>query len=66
MPSSPSTNWRKSNYSSAQTNCVEVGRSGDLAAVRDSKDRSAGHLAVHPDRWSSFLTALKSDRYPTP
>lgn len=55
--------WRTSSHSS-QTACVEVAIAGEVVAVRDSKDREAGHFAVPAARWRSFLTALKQDRYP--
>lgn len=51
--------WRKSSYSSSQTNCVEVGRVADDVAVRDTKDRDAGHFTARGPQWSSFLSALK-------
>ncbi|MDA3626535.1 DUF397 domain-containing protein [Saccharopolyspora sp. WRP15-2] len=56
------TNWRKSSRSGTH-NCVEVGRCGDGAAVRDTKDRSAGHLTVDRERWSDFLAAVKTDKF---
>lgn len=42
-------NWRKSSYSGGN-NCIEVGRVGDGAAVRDTKSQAAGHLYA-ADRW---------------
>ncbi|GAB2734787.1 hypothetical protein GCM10027174_04580 [Salinifilum aidingensis] len=52
--------WRKSRYSSQQTACVEVGRVPGGAAVRDTKNREAGHIAVGSAQWVSFLGSLKS------
>ncbi|WP_338604567.1 DUF397 domain-containing protein [Saccharopolyspora sp. SCSIO 74807] len=40
--------WRKSSYTHQQTACVEVGRLGSGAAVRDSKNRPAGYVEVPP------------------
>lgn len=57
------TNWRKSTRSSNQTDCVEVGRVADGAAVRDTKDRTAGHLTPNRAQWAAFIAAIKSDRY---
>ncbi len=55
--------WRKSTRSSQQTDCVEVGRFGGGAAVRDSKDRAAGYFRVTGDQWLSFLAGIKAGKY---
>ncbi|WP_243793747.1 DUF397 domain-containing protein [Saccharopolyspora gloriosae] len=55
--------WRKSSRSAQQTSCVEVGRAVDGAAVRDTKDRAAGHLTATTGQWSAFVGALKSGRF---
>ncbi|WP_456242830.1 DUF397 domain-containing protein [Actinopolyspora lacussalsi] len=55
--------WRKSSRSSTQTNCVEVGRTTDGAAVRDSKDRTAGYFTTTHRQWQTFLQALKTDHF---
>ncbi|MGW0892522.1 DUF397 domain-containing protein [Saccharopolyspora sp. NPDC002578] len=57
------TNWRKSSRSHQVSNCVEVGRVGAGAAVRDTKYRAAGYLAIDADRWNEFLLAVKSGRF---
>jgi len=51
--------WRKSSYS-GQYNCVEVALTSEIAAVRDSKNPAAGHLAVSPRQWGFFVRSLKS------
>ncbi|SDK48188.1 protein of unknown function [Actinopolyspora mzabensis] len=55
--------WRKSSRSSTQTNCVEVGRTADGAAVRDSKDPTAGYFTTTHRQWRTFLRALKTDHF---
>ncbi|MEU6130933.1 DUF397 domain-containing protein [Saccharopolyspora sp. NPDC047091] len=57
------TNWRKFSRSHQVSNCVEVGRFESGAAVRDTKDRAAGYLAVDGARWHEFLAAIESGRY---
>nr|WP_026152052.1 DUF397 domain-containing protein [Actinopolyspora halophila] len=56
-------NWRKSSRSSNQTDCVEVGRIGDGAAVRDTKDRGLGYFTADRQQWQAFLDAVKTDRF---
>ncbi|MEV6825341.1 DUF397 domain-containing protein [Amycolatopsis sp. NPDC051102] len=50
--------WRKSSYSAAGNECVEVAIIGDGAAVRDSKDPRGGFFAVPSAGWSAFLAAV--------
>ncbi|MCA1185068.1 MULTISPECIES: DUF397 domain-containing protein [unclassified Saccharopolyspora] len=55
--------WRKATRSSNNTACVEVGRVADGAAVRDTKDRAAGHLTATGAQWSAFVGAVKAGRF---
>ncbi|WP_243793010.1 DUF397 domain-containing protein [Saccharopolyspora gloriosae] len=57
------TNWRTSTYTHPNGNCVEVGRLGAHAAVRDTKNRAAGHLTIGAAQWSSFVRKVTSGRY---
>jgi hypothetical protein len=54
--------WRKSSHSGAQNDCVEliVARTG--AAVRDSKNPEAGHVAFATTDWDAFLGVVKEGR----
>ncbi|WP_092928868.1 DUF397 domain-containing protein [Actinopolyspora alba] len=57
------TNWCKSSYSGQDTNCVEIGRVRDGAAVRDTKDRSTGYFTITGQQWVTFLNAVKTNRF---
>jgi len=58
------TAWRKSSFSSAAGNCIEV---GDLAengrAVRDSKDPTGPVLAVSRAQWAAFVGAISRGEF---
>ncbi|MFG2090453.1 MULTISPECIES: DUF397 domain-containing protein [unclassified Spirillospora] len=52
--------WRKSSHSGSGDQCVEVAPlSGDLCAVRDSKDPSGPALVLTPSAWRGLLVAIK-------
>jgi len=53
------SNWRKSSYTGADNNCVEVRR--DLTAVRDSKNPEPV-LRVDPAAWMRFLGTIRQGR----
>ncbi len=54
-------NWRKSSYSSAEGDCVEVATLPDGGrAVRDSKDPHGPTLTFTPAQWRTFLEAVKT------
>ncbi|MBK0870296.1 DUF397 domain-containing protein [Saccharopolyspora sp. HNM0986] len=58
------TRWKKSTRSGPNDNCVEISRTADGgAAVRDTKDRAAGHFTANGEQWSTFLFAIKDGRY---
>lgn len=55
-------NWRKSSYSGAQGNCVEVASNlPGLVAVRDSKDPDGAGLAFERGAWKAFTAKIKAD-----
>lgn len=62
VPQSPD-NWRKSSRSTNTSNCVEVGRIGGGAAVRDTKDRATGYFTASGVQWSAFVAAVKTGRF---
>jgi hypothetical protein len=54
--------WRKSSYSTAQGNCVEVADDGSRVLVRDSKDSAGAMLRFSPDAWQKFASEVKAAR----
>ncbi|MGC0415302.1 DUF397 domain-containing protein [Embleya sp. AB8] len=52
--------WRKSTYSGAQGDCVEVADAfRGIVPVRDSKDPSVGHLMIGAAAWTTLTAALR-------
>ena len=51
--------WRKSSYSNASNQCVEVAQVEALVAVRDSKNPDVGYLTFSLAEWETFLTNIK-------
>jgi hypothetical protein len=61
------TSWRKSSYSAANGDCVEVARlSNGYIAVRDSKNIVLPTLGFTPTRWQTFVGEVKHDRLDLP
>ncbi|EQD84177.1 uncharacterized protein DUF397 [Saccharopolyspora erythraea NRRL 2338] len=55
--------WRKSSYSGAQADCVEVGSAPGFVGVRDTKDRDGGTLVFQRRKWASFVAAMRDQRW---
>lgn len=54
------TDWRVATYTGGQGNCVEVGRSATVIAVRDTKSRNDGtELRFDLPAWHAFMDRLK-------
>lgn len=59
----PATAWRKSTYSNADGNCVEVAIRSGAVAVRDSKDCTGRVLTFGPMEWREFLRNVRSGQF---
>ncbi|TWF96545.1 DUF397 domain-containing protein [Kitasatospora viridis] len=61
---STSPTWRKSTFSGAQSECVEVadGIPGTVP-VRDSKNPDGAALLFPTDAWTAFVGQLKRDGF---
>jgi hypothetical protein len=56
--------WRKSSYSGAAQNCVEVARDlPEAVGVRDSKDPGGPALVVTPHAWQAFAAKVKNGQF---
>ncbi|WP_367134979.1 MULTISPECIES: DUF397 domain-containing protein [Streptomyces] len=60
IPAVQSAPWRKSSYSNAGGNCVEVASLSTRIGIRDSKDTTRPTLQVRPGAWTSFLHEVRS------
>jgi hypothetical protein len=57
-----SISWKKSSYSAANGDCVEVGQRIDgFVGVRDSKNVAMPALGFTPAGWQTFVGAVKRD-----
>jgi Domain of unknown function (DUF397) len=56
----PPTAWRKSSYSTATGNCVEVAPATDGVFVRHSKHPAAGTIAFGLPTWIWFIRAVQT------
>ncbi|MFJ2187539.1 DUF397 domain-containing protein [Kitasatospora sp. NPDC087861] len=60
-----SLEWRKSSFSGAQSECVEVavGMPGAVP-VRDSKNPAGPALVFAAEAWSAFVAGVKGGEFP--
>jgi uncharacterized protein DUF397 len=53
--------WRTSSYSGSNGGaCIEVGTTGLVVAIRDSKCPNGPQLAFAPATWNAFTNQLKA------
>ncbi|MFJ9557960.1 DUF397 domain-containing protein [Nocardiopsis sp. NPDC101807] len=57
----PDSLFHKSSYSQPQ-NCVEVAEMPSATAVRDTQNRSLGHLLFESREWAGVVATVKADR----
>ncbi|MDT0546946.1 MULTISPECIES: DUF397 domain-containing protein [Streptomyces] len=64
-----SPRWFKSSYSDNGGACIEVAAnlvaSRGVVPVRDSKDPNGPALVFSADGWSSFVSAVQREEFPT-
>jgi hypothetical protein len=52
--------WRKSSFSGANSNCVEVAHTAiAVIGIRDSKSPTSGTLTLPRTTWAAFLATLR-------
>ncbi|WP_279488279.1 DUF397 domain-containing protein [Actinomadura sp. 6K520] len=54
--------WRKASRSVDQNDCVEVAALGPSVLIRDSRDHSAGVLALDSAHWITLVDAIQNGR----
>ena len=57
------TQWRKSSYSSANGQCVEVAHLDLAIAVRDSKNPDQAALVFSTSEWDAFVAGVKAGEF---
>ncbi|GLZ41999.1 DUF397 domain-containing protein [Actinokineospora sp. NBRC 105648] len=55
--------WRKSSFSTATGNCVEVAPLDNGAMVRDSKSPAVGPIAFPGAAWTAFLASAADSQF---
>jgi hypothetical protein len=53
------TPWRKSSFSAANANCVEVAMAPEVVGMRDSKDADGAVVVVPVDSWARLVARVR-------
>ncbi|EOD69890.1 DUF397 domain-containing protein [Amycolatopsis vancoresmycina] len=59
-PNFATATFKTSSYTESNGTCVEVAVIPGYAAIRDTKDRAGGHIAVPAESFAAFLAAVRS------
>ncbi|WP_406481813.1 DUF397 domain-containing protein [Streptomyces platensis] len=60
----PEFRFRKSSYSNAERECLEVATNvPGTVAIRDSKNPAGPILQLGPDTWTAFRSAVAAGRF---
>jgi Domain of unknown function (DUF397) len=57
------TPWRKSSFSAAAANCVEVRAENNTVQVRDSKAEGGARLDFSAPEWEAFLAGVRAGEF---
>lgn len=55
--------WRKSSFSSAGNDCVELAQIGDTVLLRDSKHPEQGHFIFTRSELAAFIAGAKAGEF---
>ncbi|GAA5033923.1 hypothetical protein GCM10023258_34190 [Terrabacter aeriphilus] len=58
--------WRKSSYSGANGDCVEIAMTPEGVGVRDSEDPSGPVLSFTHRQWECFLAGVRAGEFDPP
>lgn len=55
--------WKKSSWSNASGNCIEVARGKNLVWIQNSKDPDGRSLAFTAKEWDAFVSGVKAGEF---
>lgn len=63
MTETPRPGWRKSSYSGAGSDCVELAETAEGIAVRNSNHPDAGTVTFTPAEMDAFVQGVKAGEF---